>query len=335
MTATRLYSPDSDYPIDVTKVPTSWLLTVVGDATGDVRRGFYTARHNDEGIGIPHLRPMNIGRDGRVVLKNLKYIEDNTDLRVRRGEVIFNNTNSAELVGKTAIFDQNGEWTFSNHITRLRIPPPLSAHFVAYQFLFLWREGYLRQKSTQHVSQASINSQTLTETVPLLLAPKLEQDSIVTELERRFERLLSVEGAIEAARLRLRDYAKFVVQAATEGTLTQTQAELNPGSEGAGESAADLLARLRQENAAAGKSASKRRAGADLFALGDEADSLPAGDQPAFGLTQLPDGWVWARVSDVGSVTLGRQRSPELSNDIRNWTLGDTQNWTPGLLISS
>jgi type I restriction enzyme S subunit len=254
---------------------------------------------------------MNIGRDGNVVLKDVKYVEDNTNLRVRTGEVIFNNTNSAELVGKTAVFDQDGEWTFSNHITRLRIPSPFSAQFVAYQFLFLWREGYLRQKSTQHVSQASINSQTLTETIPLLLAPKLEQDCIVAEVERRFERLRSVEGAIEAARSRLREYEKFVIQAATEGTLTPTQAEPSPESEGVGESAADLLARLRQENATVRKSAPKRRAWADSFAPGDEADRLPADDQPAFGLAPLPDGWAWARVSDVGSVTLGRQRSPE------------------------
>ncbi len=90
-----MHTPDSDYPIDPKRVPASWLLTVVGDVTGDVRRGFYTSRHNDEGIGIPHLRPMNIGRDGRIVLNDVKYVENNTGLRIRRGEIIFNNTNSA------------------------------------------------------------------------------------------------------------------------------------------------------------------------------------------------------------------------------------------------
>lgn len=309
MTATNLYSPDSDYPIDVAKLPTSWLLTVVGNVTGNVRRGFYTARHNDEGIGIAHLRPMNIGRDGRVVLKDVKYVEDNTDLRVRRGDIIFNNTNSAELVGKTAVFDQDGEWTFSNHITRLQIPAPVSAEFVAYQFLYLWREGYLRQKSTQHVSQASINSQTLTETVPLLLAPKREQDSIVAELERRFALLRSVEGAIEAARARLSDYEEFVVQAAVEGTLTGAQAEQGSESEKAGETAADLLSRLRQETL--GGHPSKHAAGADFFAPRAEGDSVAAEDRPASVSAPLPEDWIWARVRDVGKVTLGRQRSPE------------------------
>ena len=55
-----LFRPDTDYPIDITELPESWAVTTVGDVVGEVRRGFYTGRHNDEGVGIPHLRPMNI-----------------------------------------------------------------------------------------------------------------------------------------------------------------------------------------------------------------------------------------------------------------------------------
>jgi type I restriction enzyme S subunit len=314
VTVNRLYEPDSDYPIELEAIPASWVLTFVGDVTGDVRRGFYTARHNDEGVGIPHLRPMNIGRDGLVVLTNVKYVENSTDLRVRRGEIIFNNTNSAELVGKTAVFDQDGEWTFSNHITRLLIPSPFSAEFVAYQFLLLWREGYFRQKSTQHVSQASINSQTLTETIPLLLAPRQEQDAIVVELNKFFSRLRSVDQAIQTARTRLHEYERFVVQAAAEGTLNLAQGHPSLATERSFDSAIELLTRLRNENGPnvrhkGGRTAETKT---DLF----DVEESPLDHQPGPALPPLPAGWVWAQVSDVGSVTLGRQRSPQHQNGL-------------------
>ncbi|MDJ0278538.1 hypothetical protein QLH51_17210 [Sphingomonas sp. 2R-10] len=195
-------------------------------------------------------------------------------------------------------------------MTRLRVPAPFSPKFVAYQFLFLWRENYLRQKSTQHVSQASINSQTLTETIPLLLAPKQEQDAIVVELERRFDRLRSVEHATDMARTRLRDYEEFIVQAAIEGTLTPAPSDAGP--EAASDSASVLLAGLRQAWGPQAKPEHKttRQSGMPLFADDAAVRSVPA-DLPAATLEPLPEGWVWARVSEVGRVTLGRQRSPQ------------------------
>jgi hypothetical protein len=45
---------------------------------------------------------MNIDRVGRLVLTGLKYVPENLGPDVRGGDVIFNNTNSRELVGKAA-----------------------------------------------------------------------------------------------------------------------------------------------------------------------------------------------------------------------------------------
>jgi hypothetical protein len=100
----------------------------------DIRQGFSSGEHNEDGTGIPHLRPMNIDRRGRIVLKQLKYVAPTTnDLRITRGDVLFNNTNSADLVGKTAVFDLDGQWGFSNHMTRLRPPSGVLPRFIAYQ----------------------------------------------------------------------------------------------------------------------------------------------------------------------------------------------------------
>ena len=173
------FAPDSHYPIAVESLPASWMVVPVGKAISDIKSGFSSGEHNDTGDGIPHLRPMNVDRRGQISLTTLKYVRLKVDLRIERGDVLFNNTNSAELVGKTAVFDQDGEWGFSNHMTRLRLPPGILSDFVAYQFLFLWQEGYFQLRSTQHVNQASISGRTLADSIPLVLAPTVDQVTIV------------------------------------------------------------------------------------------------------------------------------------------------------------
>src|SRR6202000_2559562 len=101
--------------------------------------------------------------------------------------------------------------------------------------------------------------------------PRREQALIVTQLERRFNLLRSVEHAIQAARTRLHEYERFVVQAATEGTLAQTQTNLDPDAESSFDTAAELLARLRREKASEVRRKGSRKLGAttNLFAAGD------------------------------------------------------------------
>ncbi|SFF63799.1 restriction endonuclease subunit S [Methylobacterium sp. yr596] len=300
----RPFEPDTDYPIDVSLLPKRWLVTTVGAVISDVRNGFGTSHHNTTGNGTPHLRPMNITKDGNISIDHIKYVNETHNLIFQRGDIAFNNTNSAELVGKSAIFDQSEDWTFSNHITRLRVISPISTDFIAFQLQHLWRQGYLRQRSTQHVSQASINNRTLTETVPLVIAPAGEQVLIAAELKRRFAHLESVVKAVDSARSKLREYEKLVVISAATGKLVPTEAEL---ARAEGRAADDGYALLKEL--------------ADLPSSsnfpGNPHPSIEAEDKSdKYGLninsnSDLPEGWVWARVEQVGSVTLGRKREPK------------------------
>jgi type I restriction enzyme S subunit len=66
------------------------------------------------------MRPMNVSRAGTVDLSVGKYVLPSKDVRrLRDGDVLFNNTNSPELVGKTAFVQKAGDWGFSSHMTRL------------------------------------------------------------------------------------------------------------------------------------------------------------------------------------------------------------------------
>lgn len=92
---------------------------------------------------------MNVNEDGRVDLTTLKYVSEAEATREKRllkeGDVLFNNTNSPELVGKTAYYCDPKPRAFSNHMTRLRCDTRiLDARFCAASLHQKWREGHFQ-----------------------------------------------------------------------------------------------------------------------------------------------------------------------------------------------
>lgn len=75
-----------------------------------------------EDEGILQIRPTNLGPRGSFLFQKNIFVPDEVrHKRLQKGDVIFNNTNSQELVGKSAYWDIDLEATYSNHITVLRV----------------------------------------------------------------------------------------------------------------------------------------------------------------------------------------------------------------------
>ena len=195
---------------------------------------------------------MNISRDGQIILEQVKYVpEEASDLRLRRGDVVFNNTNSREHIGKSAIFSLDEQWGFSNHITRLRLPGDLLPEFVAFQFLYLWQAGYFGFHAKQHVNQASISARTLNTQVPLIIAPMSDQQSVVRTLLRQWSTLSSAGDAVSRAVRHLDNYKDQTICDAAEGVLTDNESELAELQGRPYVSGAELLDEIRQARAEA------------------------------------------------------------------------------------
>src|SRR4051794_32535320 len=102
------------------ELPEGWATARLGEGLlCDVQPGFACGEHNRGGEGVPHLRPMNISREGRIDLGELKSVPTDAAAVAARwihaGDVLFNNTNSPELVGKTAYYNMPEPRAFSNH----------------------------------------------------------------------------------------------------------------------------------------------------------------------------------------------------------------------------
>lgn len=200
----------------MTDLPRGWTRAPVADLIEEAQPGFPSGRHNSSGVGVPHLRPMNVSRDGRIHLEKVKYV-DAGGARIERGDVLFNNTNSPELVGKTAHFDHAGEWAYSNHMTRLRPGRGVDGRFLALQLHWLWMRGFYKSILNNHVNQASVATKTLLSRVELAVPPSAEQRRIMLAIEEQLSRLDSARQLLTSSERRL-----AVLRAATLDALTDT-----------------------------------------------------------------------------------------------------------------
>jgi type I restriction enzyme S subunit len=148
-------------------LPETWIETTVGQVILNLQPGF-AQRPGEEGKGtVPQIRTHNVSPDGKLTTAGIKHVtpseQELSKYKLMIGDVIFNNTNSEEWVGKTAVFDVEGNYVFSNHMTRLRVNPTLIAPtFLATYLQILWAQGYSKTRAKRWVSQAAIESRALT-----------------------------------------------------------------------------------------------------------------------------------------------------------------------------
>ena len=148
---------------DPIKNPKGWEVVTIGDIVTEVRYG--TSKPAVEGGKYPYLRMNNLTVDGHLDLNDLKYIDIPDDeiekCVVRKGDVLFNRTNSIELVGKTAVFDLPEDMVIAGYIIRVRLNERLLPEIFSQYMNLEALKDILRAMAKGAVNQANINAQEL------------------------------------------------------------------------------------------------------------------------------------------------------------------------------
>lgn len=172
------------------RLPESWIETTVRAVVADLQSGFAQKPGDEDEGTTPQIRTHNVTPNGKISLEGIKHITA-SERELERyslsvGDVIFNNTNSEEWVGKTAVFDREGPFVFSNHMTRLRVRNDLVLpEYLAGYLQLLWSIGYSKTRAKRWVSQAGIESGTLAAfSIPL---PTLPEQRRIVEVLRQLE----------------------------------------------------------------------------------------------------------------------------------------------------
>ena len=295
------------YPLKLDALPPDWRVGYVGDFAEEIQPGFASGKHNKEGAGIPHIRPYNIDRQGKLDLTEIKSVAPDSDTkRLRTDDVLFNNTNSPELIGKTAVIALAGDWGFSNHMTRIRFKDEVAPKFAVYQLHFLWMTGYYLHNCVKHVNQASISSKTLANAVPFVAPPLDQQKRIVAEIEKQFSRLDEAVANLKRVKANLKRYKAAVLKAAVEGRLVETEAEL---ARRANVEAASRRLDQRQDAAATyetGEQLLQRILETRRSQWKGKGKYKEPTAPDITGLPKLPEGWAWTNFESVADrVTVG------------------------------
>lgn len=120
---------------------------------------------NSRNDGVPVIRMNNIV-DGMLDLSNLKHValrdNERQKLTLCHGDILFNRTNSKELVGKCAVFHAGGEYVFASYLIRVRVQPQKAdPDFIVYALNTAIGRQQIDAMSRQIIGQANINSQEL------------------------------------------------------------------------------------------------------------------------------------------------------------------------------
>ncbi len=173
-------------------VDPEWPLVAVGKVAKQIKTGFACGTAKSQSHGVPHIRPMNITEDGQFTWNGVKHIsaeeyQGREEYALLAGDVLFNNTNSKELVGKTCLIVEPINGGYSNHMTRLRVlDDQCVPSFLAHILHTAWRKGEFIERANRWVGQAGINMDSLSKfAVPL--PPLPTQKAIVAEIEAEQE----------------------------------------------------------------------------------------------------------------------------------------------------
>ena len=143
---------------EIGPIPESWEVVELGDSLSVAQYGL-SVKGNPEG-NYPILRMTNQA-NGRIVANNLQFVKigeaDFKKFKVESGDILFNRTNSLELVGRTAVHDIKGDFVFASYLIRLRTKEEkLNPFFLNIHFNRDETQAHLKSIATRAVSQSLI-----------------------------------------------------------------------------------------------------------------------------------------------------------------------------------
>ena len=140
-----------------------WCTGTIRDVISEARYG--SSRPAVEGGQYPYLRMNNITYDGELDLSDIKRIDvPDSELEkctVRQGDVLFNRTNSRELVGKTCVYNRDEMMVLAGFVIRIRVNSRVLPVFLSSFLNTDFSKQMLLGMCRTAVGQANINAKEL------------------------------------------------------------------------------------------------------------------------------------------------------------------------------
>lgn len=178
--------------------PMGWEIGTIRDIVTEVRYG--SSRPAVDGGKYPYLRMNNITYGGELDLSDTKRIDipDNEldKCTVRRGDILFNRTNSKELVGKTCVYDRDEMMVLAGFVIRIRVKDRILPEFLSAFLNTDFSKQMLLGMCKTAIGQANINAQEL-QNIGLYLPPVELQQCFVQFKKETDKSKLAIQKSLD------------------------------------------------------------------------------------------------------------------------------------------
>ena len=163
----------------------NWEIKKLGEV---VQTQYGTSKKATSVVGeFPILRMNNITYSGEMDYKDLKYIElsdsEKEKFLLKKGELLFNRTNSKELVGKTGLFNLDIPMVFAGYLIRIKPSNLIHSKFLLFFMNSEYMKKLLYNKAKNIVGMANINAKEL-EDFSIILPPIELQNKFAERIEK-------------------------------------------------------------------------------------------------------------------------------------------------------
>ena len=208
-------------PVGVT-LPKGWRWATVDQLATRVQYGSsFKTTEDDAGVAV--LRMGNIF-SGQLRIDSLKYLPvdhpEFPELLLHHGDVLFNRTNSPELVGKAAVYrGEVSPCSFASYLIRVRLSDAYRPELLVYFLTSALGRAWVKQVVSQQVGQANVNGTKLRQlTVPV--PPKSVQDEICGVAEQQLRTVAETNATIAAVHDQGDRLRQSLLASAFSGRLT-------------------------------------------------------------------------------------------------------------------
>jgi type I restriction enzyme, S subunit len=140
--------------------PKSWPIRVIRDLLESASYG--TSEKSGATGEFPVLRMNNISRTGEMDFTDLKFMDLEASQQdrylVRTGDVLFNRTNSVELVGKTGVYREAKPVAYAGYLIRLRVTKENHPEYLSAFLNSAYSKAMLRGMCKSIIGMANINA---------------------------------------------------------------------------------------------------------------------------------------------------------------------------------
>lgn len=172
--------------------PKGWPIRVIRDLLESASYG--TSEKSGAAGEFPVLRMNNISRTGELDFTDLKFMDLDASQHdrylVRTGDVLFNRTNSVDLVGKTGVYRETKPVAYAGYLIRLRVTTENHPEFLSAFLNSAYSKAMLRGMCKSIIGMANINA-TEIQNMKIPLPP--------ITLQREFARRVTAVEALKTA----------------------------------------------------------------------------------------------------------------------------------------